>query len=409
MLTLKLAWRNLFRNTRRTVLTVLLIGLSLTMLILADGIIAGMRVTMIEGVTHMLSGEAQVHRQGYLDTLDVDLYLPEPQALVNELDGDPAVAGFAPRVISGAMIASPYNVAGGFVYGVVPGKEQTVSRIGDAVVSGSFLTGQTGEMLLGEDLADLLEAKLGDRIVLTVAQVDGGELSQALFRLSGITRLGVRELDSGSAFINLRDAQNTLGLAYGVHEIAIRYAKGETSADISHPLLARLNATPAGAPVEALGWMDFSPAMGQIIGMMQFGTLIMGSILFLITSFGVINSMFMSIYERIYEFGVIKALGSRPASIVALVLVEALLLSLLSCVFGILVGGAASWYFAENGVTLGEFEMQGLTLDRFNSVPGLHQFTNFPAYVTVLTLLASLYPARFAARILPTEALQKTL
>ena len=409
MLTLKLAWRNLFRNIRRTVLTVLLIGLSLAALILTDSIVLGMRATMIESVTHTLSGEAQVHRQGYLDTFDVDLYVPQPALLLERLGQDPDVGGFAPRAITGGMISSPYNVAGGLIYGVVPERELGVSGISSAMVEGTFLSGRTGELLMGADLADLLEAKLGDRIVLTIAQVDGGELSQALFRLSGITHFGVRELDRSSVFINLADAQNALGLGDGIHEIAIRYVVGQSTSDITHPLLDRLNDTEAGAPTEALGWMEFNPAMGQMVQLMQFSTLIMGTILFIITSFGVINSMFMSIYERIYEFGVIKALGSRPIGIVGLVLTEALLLALISCVLGMLLGGFGIWYFAENGLNIGEFEVEGISLSSFQSVPAFHQFTNFPIYVTLLTLGAALYPARFAARIVPTEALQQTL
>ncbi|MBS04032.1 MAG: hypothetical protein CMQ24_15190 [Gammaproteobacteria bacterium] len=409
MLNLKLAYRNLFRNVRRTVLTVLLIASSLAALILADAMIGGLRNKMVEGVTHLLSGEAQVHRTGYLDTLDADLFLPDPDALLALLADDPAVRGYAPRAITGGMVSSPYNVAGGFLYGIVPERERDVSRIAEAVVRGEYLTGATGEILMGTDLADLLEVDLGDRIVVTVAQVDGGELSQALFRLSGITDLGVRELDSSAVFVNLGEAQVTLGLARGVHEIAIRYAEGEDSADVAHPLLTRLNATPAGGPVEALGWMEFNPGMGQIVQMTAFSTLIMGSVLFLIASFGVINSMFMSIYERIYEFGVIKALGSRPTGIVGLVLWEATLIALLSCLVGLLLGGSLAWHFSVNGMSLGEFDMAGMTVDKFDAVVRFEQFVNFPIYVTILTLIAALYPARFAARIVPTEALQKTL
>ncbi len=409
MQTLKLAYRNLFRNTRRTVLTVLLIASSLTALILADAMVGGMRNKMVEGVTHLLSGEAQVHRAGYLDTLDVDLFLPEPSALLAKLDAHPAVAGYAPRAIAGGMISSPYNVSGGFLYGVVPEHELGVSRIADSVIRGEFLTGSNGELLMGKHLADLLEVDLGDRIVVTVAQVDGGELSQALFRLSGITDVGVREVDSAMVFINLGAAQEALGLADGVHEIAVRYAAGEDTTDVAHPLLAELNATPAGGTVEALGWMEFNPAMGQIMQMTGFSTVIMGSILFLLASFGVINSMFMSIYERIYEFGVIKALGTRPSNIVGLVLCEAFVIAALSCAIGLLLGGSLGWHFSVNGMSIGEFEMQGMSLDRFDAELKSRQFVNFPIYVTILTLVAALYPARFAARIVPTEALQKTL
>jgi ABC-type lipoprotein release transport system permease subunit len=406
MLNLKLAFRNLFRNGRRTLLTCLLIGFSLSALIIVDGIILGMSKLLVESATHLMSGEAQVHRRGYLDSFDVDLYIADPGALQATLERNPAVAGYSMRVMSGGMVSSPYNVAAAMILGLDAGQEKSVSRISESLVDGEYLSGMDTELIIGSDLADLLEVKLGDRIVLTLSQVDGGGISQELFRLSGISRFGIRELDSTTAFINLDRARGMMGMDTAVHEIAIRYAEGEDSANRNHPLLAELS----NSEYEALGWKDFNASIGTMLETIDLVTIVVGMILFLLASFGVINTMFMSIYERIYEFGVIKAIGTRPTDLIKLVLCESFLIAVGSVICGTLLGGAVSYYFSVSGVILGEFEVSGIAFhNNIYSVLEPAQFIEFPIYVILLTVIASLYPAAFAAKIVPSEALQKSL
>ena len=130
----------------------------------------------------------------------------------------------------------------------------------------------------------------------------------------------------------------------------------------------------------------------------------------MLTSLGVINSMFMSIYERIYEFGVAKAIGTTPRHIILLVLFEALFLALIACAFGLLLGYFSSSYFETHGVPMGEFEMSGVAIDgNMYTQVRAYQFVTFPIYVTLLTLLAAIYPAIFASRIVPSRALQRAL
>jgi ABC-type antimicrobial peptide transport system permease subunit len=161
---------------------------------------------------------------------------------------------------------------------------------------------------------------------------------------------------------------------------------------------------------EANGWLALQPAMGAMLEMTGYSTLIVGGILFLLASLGIINSMFMSIYERIYEFGVIKSVGTRPAEIIKLILTEAFFLALISCFFGVILGYFVSSYFSTNGIPMGRMEMSGIVLDgNMNTILKPYQFVTFPIYVTLLTLIAAIYPALFASKIVPTEALQKAL
>ena len=406
MLTFKLAFRNLFRNTRRTILTSLLISSSLIVLILVDGLMLGMTNVMVGGITHTLEGEAQVVRKGFRNNFEVEYTIDDPTSVISQIEENEAVEGFGPRVIIGGMIASSYNTTGSLVYGVDAKQELKVSRISDAVVEGQYLSGESREILMGKPMAELLEVELGDRLVVTAATVDTNEITQELFRLSGIFEFGPEEMDKNLVFINLDQAQSVLGMEGNLHQIALRFIDPEDANKADLQLFNQLN----DEENEALGWLDLQPSIGSFLEMSSYATAITGTILFVLTSLGVINSMFMSIYERIYEFGVAKAIGTTPWQIIQLVLFEALLLALISCAVGLTIGYFLGDYFSTNGLPIGKMEVSGVLLDgNLYTRLALYQFVNFPVYVTLLTLAAAIYPATFASRIVPTEALQRAL
>jgi putative ABC transport system permease protein len=417
MLILTLAIRNLFRNTRRTLLTILLIATSLSALILTDALSRGMTQTMVENLTHTLAGEAQIHRRGFRDNFSTDLYIADVEPIGNRLSHDSRIAAYANRVISGGMISSTYNISAGLIYGVDATAERQVSKLEQAVTRGDYLSGSdhllisdasqasAAEIMIGEPLADLLEVGLGDRIVITLAAADTGELAQALFRVSGIFLFGTREIDENLVFINLTQARKLLEIQ-GSHEIAVRFNEPDNNSVTSASALQHFN-TPS---IEALGWRALNPEIDAMLDMTGYSTLIVGTILFLLASLGVINAMFMSIYERIYEFGVAKAIGTRPSQLFVLIMTEALLLALISCLIGMLLAAATCLWFAETGIPLGDMEISGVAMsDNIPTVMAWSQFTSLPLYVLALIMVAALYPARFAARITPTDALHRSL
>jgi len=371
-----------------------------------DGLMLGMTNVMVGGITHTLEGEAQVVRKGFRNNFEVEYTIDDPTSVISQIEENEAVEGFGPRVIIGGMIASSYNTTGSLVYGVDAKQELKVSRISDAVVEGQYLSGEAREILIGKPMAELLEVELGDRLVITAAAVDTNEITQELFRLSGIFEFGPEEMDKNLVFINLDQAQSVLGMEGNLHQIALRFIDPEDANKADLQLFNQLN----DEENEALGWLDLQPSIGAMLEMSSYATAITGTILFLLTSLGVINSMFMSIYERIYEFGVAKAIGTTPWQIIQLVLFEALLLALISCAVGLTIGYFLGDYFSTNGIPMGKMEFSGVLLDgNLHTRLALYQFVNFPVYVTLLTLAAAIYPATFASRIVPTEALQRAL
>lgn len=407
MLTFKLAIRNLFRNTRRTILTAILISFSLMALIMADGLILGMKDLLVSSLTKNLVGEAQLHRKGFRDNFDVDLYFTGTDDLVADLRGRPEVTEVASRVLSGGMVSSSYNVATGMVFGIDAEAEARIGNIKKAIIEGQYLTGERGEIMLGRPMAELLEVSLGDRIVITLSEADGGDLSQALFRVSGIYYFGLREIDHNTVFINADEARQAVGIsADASHELVMVFEDSSVSREKTSTVFDDFN----NEQLELKSWMELNEDIATMLELSGLSTLIIGSILFLLASLGVINSMFMSIYERLYEFGVARAIGTTPWQLAQLILCEALLLGIGSCLFGGVIGYGLISYTTLHGLPLGEFEMSGIALSgNIATQMQLSQFTELPFYIILLTLVAALYPARFASKIVPTEALSRSL
>ena len=407
MLTFKLAIRNLFRNTRRTILTAILISFSLMALIMADGLILGMKDLLVSSLTKNLVGEAQLHRKGFRDNFDVDLYFTGTDDLVADLRGRPEVTEVASRVLSGGMVSSSYNVATGMVFGIDAEAEARIGNIKKAIIEGQYLTGERGEIMLGRPMAELLEVSLGDRIVITLSEADGGDLSQALFRVSGIYYFGLREIDHNTVFINADEARQAVGIsADASHELVMVFEDSSVSREKNSTVFDDFN----NEQLELKSWMELNEDIATMLELSGLSTLIIGSILFLLASLGVINSMFMSIYERLYEFGVARAIGTTPWQLAQLILCEALLLGIGSCLFGGVIGYGLISYTTLHGLPLGEFEMSGIALSgNIATQMQVSQFTELPFYIILLTLVAALYPARFASKIVPTEALSRSL
>ncbi len=405
MLIVKLAWRNLLRNKRRTLLTVMLVGFSLVSLILTDGMVKGMQEKLVGTITQTLTGEAQIHKKGFREELDEKKFIDDPVPIINQIRLNKDIQTFAPRVVFGGMIASPYNINGGVIYGVDAARELGISKIKEALIEGAYLSGSPREILIGKSMSEILEVSLGDRIVISAAEVKNGEISQELFRVSGIFEFGLSDLDNSLGFINLNVAQSLLGLNEGIHQIVVRFKNPENALDPQSSFYQAANS----GNIEALSWKDYNPSIASLIGMSNYATVIIGATLFLLATFGVINSLFMSIYERLYELGVAKAIGTSGPELMSLVILEAFLLGVISCLFGSLVGYFANSWFAVHGIPFGTYDFSGVILRGIHTKVALEQFTLLPSCIIILVLVSAIYPSIFAARIMPVDSMRRSL
>jgi ABC-type lipoprotein release transport system permease subunit len=405
--TIKLAWRNIFRNKRRTIIAGIAIGVGLATLIFTDALILGMRTNMIHSATAAYSGEGQIHRQGFRLTQDVGKTINGIDEVIAGLEKEETVEAFTRRAVSFGMITSPANVSSVLFVGLDPESEKPLSHLDDNIQKGSFFSGsEARDIVIGSELADLLEVSLGDRVVLTVSQAGSGSLAQDMFRVSGIYHFNIKEMDGGFAFVRLGKAQEMLGIGTGVHEIAIKFRSLEYAAEDNMSFWEKYSVNGN----EAVSWMVLLPQLKAVLNMVWISLIFMAVLLFGIVAFGIINTLLMSLYERMFEFGVIRAVGTRPGGVRRLVVFEAGALAVLSIAMGTLLGLILTLIVMKTGIDYRGIEFAGTTFYEM-LYPELHlqQFLIYPAAVFLFTLLVGLYPAGVAARMSISDALRKSL
>lgn len=404
---LKLAWRNIFRNKRRTIIAGIAIGIGLASLIFTDALIEGMKKNIVQSATDTYLGDGQIHGRGFRLTRDVEKTVRDPGRVIAALEKDPRVSAFAPRAESAGMITSPASVSSVLVVGVEPARERLLSRVDDDVREGSYFNGDNPrDVVIGSRLAETLEVSLGSRVVITVSQAGTGDLSQDLFRVAGIYHFGIREMDAGFAFIRLGKAQEMLGLDGGLHEIAVKFASFALTMKKENPFWGQYSTDGN----EAVGWGILLPQLKEVMGLVWVSLLFVAVILFGIVSLGIINTLFMSIYERMFEFGVIRAVGTRASGVRRLILGEAGALAGLSIVMGTALALAATLITAKVGIDYRGIEFAGTTFsDLLYPILRVRQFIIYPLAVFLFTLFVGLYPAQAAARQRIAEALRKSM
>lgn len=305
------------------------------------------------------------------------------------------------------MITSPSNSCSVLLYGIAPGSEKNISKIPLAVIKGDFLTEDDQQkVLIGADLAETLSVEVGSLLVVTVAQYKTGDLSQAMFRVGGIYSFNIREMDGSMAFINLKKAQEMLNLGDKLHEIAVDFTDLHLADDKSLAFWTKFGKNGN----QAKGWREIMPELDAALQITSFGIFIIGIILFAVVSLGIMNTLFMSLYERMFEFGVLRAVGTRPTKMALMILFEAGVLAVISIVIGIIIGLLVSFYFSGHGIDYSGIEFAGVTFqDPLSPVMKIYQYYVYPALLFVFTLIVGLYPAIYAARLNPVEAMRRSL
>ncbi len=404
---IKLAWRNIFRNKRRSFIAGTAIGIGLASLIFVDALVIGMERNMIHSATSSFLGEGQIHREGFRKTQEVEKTINRLDWVVSNLKQETIVKHFTLRVMSFAMINSASNMSAVNLVGVAPSTERYLSQIDEALKEGSyFKEGTRRNIIIGSKLAEILEVGLDDRIVITVAQAETGDLSQEMFRVSGIYHFNVREMDRGMAFVRLEKAQQMLGIGNNVHEIAINFTDPQFGQDENLPFWKKYSQYGNNAE----GWTDILPQLKGALEISSFSTYIVGLILFGVVALGIINTLFMSLHERMFEFGVLRAVGTRPFGIARLIIFEAGALSVLSIGIGIMLGFLITYITSKVGINYTGIEFAGITFrELLYPVLKLKQFIFYPFWVFVFTEIAGIYPAVYAARIIPADAMRKSM
>jgi len=402
---LKLSWRNLWRNRTRTLLSVLVIAIGLVAMIFMDTMMVGMNTNMVKNATDSLMGHAQMHALGFRDEQDVKLTINDLDQALLQLDKHPDLKARSLRIVTQSMLSSSGGGEPVLSLGVDPEEEQLLSKFDEAIIEGEYLDSVSGQkLILGWKLAEKLELGLGDRLVLTAADAESGQMVQELFRLSGIFKTGEEKMDTSMVLVARKTLQYMLKLEGRIHQIALRFSKLTQHGTPVNPL----KKPDASSKNELLLWTELMPSLYMISKMTELSMAIMGTILFLIIALGITNTLLMGLYERMFEFGVIKSIGTTPWQAACIMLFEAVCLWFVSIIVGLILALFVTALFANYGIDYTGIEFSGVTFqEKIYPSYKWSRLVLYPFLILGFTLLASLYPAFKLWKMLPVEALRK--
>jgi putative ABC transport system permease protein len=402
---IKMAWRNIWRNKRRSWIIICAVVIGLTGMIFSLAFMEGMmRQTLVNALgTHI--GHIEIHKKGFENKRIISLNLENPQEIIRVVSEEPGVVACSPRIVTSGLISSSEGSSGITIVGVDPQKEPDVTTIKECVTKGQYLDVKGAfQILMGQGLAEKLKVGLGDKIVL-IAQDLTGDMGTGAYRIKGIFKTDSPDFDKQMVYLNLKDAQKLLSLGNRVSEIAVLIDNPRNPEAVQKALLAKLGSE----NYEILTWKQIIPLMVSEIEFFRESMYILLLIIGIAMAFGIVNTLLMAIMERIREFGIMMALGVRPWKILRLVVTESILLCLCGIVLGSLLSYLLVLYLGNKGLNLSVFSK---SLESFGIGHLIYPYLTIVMIllgaITILIMgfLASLYPGYKASRLRPVEALR---
>jgi ABC-type lipoprotein release transport system permease subunit len=397
-----LAWKNIWRNRRRSLVILASTALGLAAGLVAVGMMTGMYDAMISSAINRGLGDLQVHASAWKAEESIECFLPAPDSLLRAIRADPGVRSCAGHTRIEAMISSPTTSSGVQIIGIDPEEESRVTAIGTSLREGTYLDRQN-VVVIGEKLAGKLKLKLRSRVVLSFAGLDGAILYGA-FRVSGIYRTDASTFDAVNVFVRQQDLSPLLGAAAPIHEIIVRTRANTDPLQVRSRLQS---AMPGGVVIET--WKDISPELKLTVESSDLVNIILLAIILFALLFGLTNTLLMSVLDRIRDFGVLLAVGMFRRRLFAMILLESVLLSLTGGVIGVVVGWGVTDFFHARGIDLSAVSAG---LSAYGIPTMLYPFIRPSVYgllagmVLATSMLAALYPAVKAVRLKPVQAIR---
>ena len=404
----KLALRNLFRNKRRTVLTVAAIAFGLTMMIWTVNFQKGGYGTMIRTGISSMAGHVVVQAKGFQEEKEVTLLVQGASGIADQLQAEFPDAVVASRIIMGGLLTSTSTSAGAGLSGIQPRAEEQVQDLHTKIVEGEWLSDDDREILIGKAMADALDVDLGDKVVF-MGQNGTDEVQSRMFRIRGIFRTGAASMDGRMVIVHLSAAQELMAAEDVAHQVTVHLSEPEASfaaADRAEALVGR-------ADLDVLNWKEALPELAGMIQMDRASGDFMMAIIGIIVAFGVLNTLLMSVLERTREFGVMLSLGMKPRQVFGLVLTEGLVLGGIGALFGLGLGLLFSLQAVYQGIDYAAFtgseamEMEGIVMDTVMKGDwDPMRMSLYMAFAVIFCVGAAVYPAWAISRLQPVQAMR---
>lgn len=407
MIWFKIAWRNLWRNRRRTGIQLAAIIGSMFLAVFFNNFSNGLYVNMIDGGVRSGSGHIGLYHERYLGDRQVSDTVPADDLLAR-LEQDPDVVAVYPRLQVPGLLRSSRDSRPAGAIGLDFAREAANNPLLDpkSLVAGGLPKGPDG-ILIGQVMADELKVKVGKKVVWMAQDADG-EIASKLFRVSGIVRTNVKAIDAGTVIASREALARLIGREGRVHEVAVML-KGPERIPGALPRLQELAATTG--TTRAYDWQQAMPSLATIIEMGNAKQRMIVFVLFFLVAVGTVNTMLMSVMERTREFGMVRAVGVSKGAIRRMILAEGLVLGLIGSVIGTAAALLLDLRTSTAGLDLSamykDMDLGGIAFDYvIRTAWDWRLALLLCAGMTVLSVVASLYPARWALKIRPADAMR---
>ncbi|MDI6739708.1 MAG: FtsX-like permease family protein [Candidatus Edwardsbacteria bacterium] len=399
---LTLAARNVLRQKRRSLFTILTMVGGLALAAITIGWVDGSYNYLIDVFTRNITGHLQVHAAGYLDRPSLYKTVDGYDSVGRVIERNRSAKAWAPRLYAAGLAAVGDKSTAAEITGIDPGREQATLGFAAKVKRGSPLADTAaGWAVVGKGLAGILKAGL-DSTVVVASQAADGSIANDQYRVCGIIETGDEQADRMALYLHIGDAQRLLVLEGRAHELIVVAASLGRTDGLTRDLRQQLR----NGNLDVQPWQVVARAFYQSMEADKKGHTIMFLVIMLIVAVGVLNTVLMSVLERTREYGVLRAVGTRPGQIFRMVVAEVIVLALVSVVVGTLAGLAGNWLLSLRGIKFPPTDVGGITFDTMKG-----EITAKSIYLPALlvlfsSFLVSVFPARRAAGIEPAKAMR---
>jgi putative ABC transport system permease protein len=408
---ISLAWRNVWKNRRRTVLTMITIVMGTGMIFFMNALQKGGQEKMIDDAAAANTAHIQIHEMGFWDNSGIDYAFRPTEKLLKELNRLKKynrIEAFGARLHAEGLISYGNKTSGGSIQAVDPDREKKVCGMHAKILKGGrYLIGSDRKhIVIGKDLAKSIGAGLGD-VISVISQGFDGSIAAENLTIVGLFQTGDPELDRYLAVMPIARAMDTFAMMGYVNSIAVRLKRSDDIPVVRDIIRKAVNQN----EIEVMDCYELMPELMQHLEMDRYPAMIFNFILLVVAAFGILNTIQMSVFERIREFGVMLAIGTRPGQVTAMVLCESMFITLIGIGAGLVIGSLACYYFILNPI---DYSGMG---DELN-VYGISSSFSYSPKITALnialtsilifasSLLFSLLPARKAGALRPIEAIR---
>ncbi len=398
-----LASRNVLRNWHRTLVTTLAMAFACTIMIIYGALMKGMVVGSERQAVIMNQGDIQIHAQGYRDDPDIYTTMKDSKLLLENIRAEGFYA--TARYFAFGLMVTDDNSSGVQLRGTDLIHEPQVTRIHQHVMTGAWLDQEDPYgVVIGKKLARLLGAKVGSELVY-IGQTADGYMANEIFKVRGILKAVAANIDNTAVFLPKQTLIELLSLPQGAHEIVVMRADRNSDLEAAKQQISAL------APeYETLDWRELMPVIARFLETADVQMLIMLIFTYIAVASVVLNAVLMSVFERIREFGIMKAIGVSPLQSVALIYAEVMLQTLLASLLGLGFGWWASSHFQTYGMDMsglaGDVSFAGIALDPIWYAYITPEVLSNPViFLFLIAMLAAIYPALKVAKIRAVDAI----